>query len=294
MRYTLRHLEVFLAVAREQSISRAAEQLSMSQSATSAALQEFENRYQMQLFDRTAKRLRLNPLGAAIRTKAEGLMAHALEFERELLQHEEQGHLRVGASLTIGNYLAFKYLATYMQEHPAADVDITVSSTPEIVAKVLNFDVDVGLIEAELHHDELLLQPWCADIMIPFCAPSHPLARKKQLSDKDILGCHWIVREPGSAHRQTFDRAMHGLLPDLDIRLELTHNEAIKNAVKTGLGVGCLSRIAIADEIEQGALIPLPLKNREINRHFYIITHKHAPVSQAVNWWIELCKEGAQ
>lgn len=290
MKYTLRHIEVFLAVAREQSISRAAEQLAMSQSATSAALQEFERRYDMQLFDRSAKRLKLNPLGAAIRTKAEGLMAHAQEFDRELNQHEEQGHLRVGASLTIGNYLAYKYLATYVQQHPNAKVEIDVSNTPEVAGKVLNFEVDVGLIEAEFHHDNLLLQPWRDDSMIAFCSPQHPLAGKKALSDQDILACHWILREPGTAHRQAFDGAMQELLPDLDVRLELTHNEAIKNAVKSGLGVGCLSRIAIEDEIQMGALVPLPLKTRAIDRRFYIVTHKQAAPNQAVDWWLALCR----
>lgn len=290
MRYTLRHLEVFLAVAKEQSISRAAQALSMSQSATSAALQEFENRYNMQLFDRSAKRLRLNSFGSTIRTKAEGLMAHAREFDRELHKHEEMGHLKVGTSYIIGNYLAFKYLAAYMQQHPEAEVEMTVSSTPDIVTQVLNFNVDVGLIEAELHHNDLQLQPWREDRMCAFCSPSHPFAQKTQLNDDEILSCSWILREPTSGHRQNFDRAMQGLLPDLKIALELTHNEAIKNAVKAGLGVGCLSEIAVADEVEQGSLVPLTLEGRSMHRYFYIVTHKQAPPSQAVEWWVELCK----
>ncbi len=263
----------------------------MSQSAVSAALQEFEHRYELQLFDRSGKRLRLNDLGNTIRHKAENLMAHARDFEKELKQHEELGHLNVGASLTIGNYLAVKYLATYIQQHPQAKVELTVSNTPDIVAKVLNLEVDIGLIEAELHHEELNLLPWRADQMLAFCRPDHPLAGKAQLTDKEILSCTWILREPGTAHRQTFDRAMQGLLTNLDIRLELTHNEAIKNAVKAGLGVGCLSEIAIADEIEQGSLVALPLKNRPMNRHFYIITHKQAAPSQAASWWTNLCKK---
>jgi DNA-binding transcriptional LysR family regulator len=289
MKYTLRHLQVFLAVAKEQSVSRAAELLSMSQSATSASLQEFENRYDMQLFDRSAKRLRINNLGTSIRVKAEALMAHAQEFDRELNQNEEFGHLRVGSSYTIGNYLAVKYMATYMQQHLQAKVDIVVSKSPEVVDKVLNFEVDVGLIEAEMHHEDLHSQPWRADSMAVFCSPDHPLAAKKHLTDRDILSCHWILREPATAHRQAFDHSMQGLLADLNIRLELTHNEAIKNAVKSGLGVGCLSRIAVGDEIELGVLVELPLKDRSINRHFYIITHKQATSSKAVDWWIHLC-----
>jgi DNA-binding transcriptional LysR family regulator len=293
MKYTLRHLEVFLAVAKEQSISKAAEQLSMSQSATSAALQEFEHRYDMQLFDRSAKRLRLNSKGATIRSKAERLMAHAREFDSELKQHEELGHLKVGASLTIANYLAAGYLASYMQQHPMAEVEITAASSPQIIDKVLNFEVDVGLIEAEMHHNDLSQTLWREDNMVAFCRPDHPFAKKNSLNDRDILACHWIVREPGTAHRKTFDEAMHGLLVDLDIRLQLPQNEAIKNAVKAGLGVGCLSELAIADEIEQGTLLALPLKRRPMNRHFYIVTHKHTAPTQAVERWIALCNKDA-
>lgn len=289
MKYTLRHLQVFLAVAKEQSISRAATHLSLSQSATSAALQEFEARYNMQLFDRAAKRLRLNRFGESIRTKAEALMVHAQEFDRELQGKEEQGHLRVGASLTIGNYVAVKHLATYMKRNRDARVEMEVASTPEIVAKVLNFELDIGLIEAEFHHDDLTLEPWCEDKMVVFCRPDHPLANKPQLSGKDVLSADWILRESGSGHRQTFDRTMQGLLPDLNIVLELTHNEAIKNAVKAGLGVGCLSEIAVADEIKQGTLVALAIKGRAMNRMFYFVTHRKVGANHAAVNWMQIC-----
>lgn len=291
MRYTLRHLEVFLAVAREESISKAAAMLCMSQSATSSALQEFENRYGLQLFDRGGKRLRLNSFGQSIRIKAESLMVRLHDFDRELKGQEDFGHLRIGASLTIGNYLAIKYLAAYMQQYPQARVEMEVQSSPEIVSQVLNFQVDIGLIEAELHHPDLSLLPWRADNMVIFCAASHSLAEKKQLSDQDLLNALWILREPDSGHRQTFDRSMQGLLPDLNIVLELRHNEAIKNAVKAGLGIGCLSEIAIADEIAEGSLIPLATKARSMHRNFYFVMRKNTALTQAVSWWMNLCQQ---
>lgn len=290
MKYTIRHLQVFLAVAKDESISRAAEALSLSQSATSAALQEFENRYDMKLFDRSAKRLQLNSFGREIRSKAERLMAHAQEFDRELLLKTELQQLRVGASYTIGNYLAMKYLAAHLKKQPDSKVDIAVGNTPQIVSKVLNFEVDIGLIEAEVNHSDLDIQPWQEDRMCLFCLPDHPLAKKKTLSDKDLLSCNWILREAKSGHRQTFDRAMQGLLPDLNITLELGHNDAIKNAVKAGLGVGCLSELAVAEEIEHGLLVPLASKRKMI-RSFYFVRHKQSPPNQAVDQWLALCRD---
>ncbi|NIB45178.1 LysR family transcriptional regulator [Pseudomaricurvus alkylphenolicus] len=291
MKYTLRHLEVFLAVAGEQSISRAAEQLSMSQSAVSAALQEFENRYDMLLFDRSAKRLRLNGLGVTIRTKAESLLSNAQDFDRELKQHEELEPLKVGTSLTIANYLASEYLADYLHRHPRSEVEVVAASSPEIARKVLNFEIDIGLIEAEMHHSDLSQTPWREDRMVVFSRPDHPLATRRQLTDKDILACQWILREPGTAHRKTFDEAMYGLLVDLDIRLQLPQNEAIKNAVRAGLGIGCLSQLAVADDLERGLLVELPLKERPMHRRFYIVTHKHSASSRTVERWMNLCTD---
>jgi DNA-binding transcriptional LysR family regulator len=290
MKYTLRHLQVFLAVAKDESISRAAEALSMSQSATSAALQEFENRYNMQLFDRSAKRLQLNNYGRQLRSQAQSLMDHAQAFDLELLHKPNLSQLNVGASYTIGNYVAMKYLAAFLERHPDSKVDISVGNTPQIISKVLNFEVDIGLIEAEVNHSDLDIQPWQEDRMCLFCLPDHPLAAKKKLSDKDLLSCQWILREEKSGHRQTFDRAMQGLLPDLNITLELGHNDAIKNAVKAGLGVGCLSELAVAEEIEHGLLVPLVSK-RSMIRNFYFVRHKQSPANQAVELWLSLCRD---
>ena len=289
MKYTLRHLQIFLAVARHQSISRASAELSMSQSAVSAALQEFEARYDMQLFDRGGKRLKLNHYGDSVRSHAEALMVQAQTFDQFLLGREEPGDLRVGASLTIGNYVAVKHLAVYMQRHPDAVVEMTVGSTPEVVEKVQNFELDIGLIEAELHNEQLDFHVWCDDRMVVFCRPDHPLAGKANLNDRDLLSLSWILRESSSGHRQTFDRSMQGLLPELNIVLELTHNEAIKNAVKAGLGVGCLSEMAIEEELQSGTLKILPLKKRPMHRKFYFVTHRQVAMSQATQEWIQMC-----
>jgi len=106
MKYSFRQLEVFLAAARFQNITRAAESLAMSQSAASSALKELENQFNIQLFDRVGKRLQLNELGRLYRPKVEAVLAQATELEQTFNKHSEVGALKVGATLTIGNYLA--------------------------------------------------------------------------------------------------------------------------------------------------------------------------------------------
>jgi DNA-binding transcriptional LysR family regulator len=293
MHYTLRQLDVFLAVARTQNISRAAEALAMSQSAVSGALSDLERHFDVQLFDRIGKRIQLNDLGRMLRPRAEALLEQAKDLERALHRHSDIGRLQIGATLTIGNYLAVELIARFMREQAGAQVNLIVANTAEIVQKVTNFELDLGLVEGELTHPELEITPWRQDELVVFCAPQHPLSNKKTLSDADLREAVWILRETGSGTRQTFERAMHGLVPELNIMLELQHTEAIKRAVEAGLGLGCISRVALVEAFRRGNLIPLEVPHRDLHRHFYFIIHRHKYRSAGVQRWLSLCAEEA-
>jgi len=289
MHYSLRQLEVFLAVAATENISRAAESLSMSQSAVSGSLSELENHFDVQLFDRIGKRIQLNEFGRALRPRAQALLEQALDLESALRKHTDVGRLQLGATLTIGNYLAVELMARFMSEQPGAQVTLEVANTAEIVDKVTNFQLDIALIEGELTHPDLEITQWLEDELVVFCAPSHPLAKKKKLGDADLQQAAWIVREAGSGTRQSFDRAMHGLLPGLQIMLELQHTEAIKRAVEAGLGLGCISKIALVDAFKRGSLLPLEVPHRDFRRHFYLVLHRHKYRSAGIEHWIKMC-----
>ena len=291
MRYTLRQLEVFIATAHFENITKAAESLAMSQSAASGALRDLEQQFAVQLFDRVGKRLQVNELGRLIRPRAESLLEQARELEQEFIQHRDVGRLRLGATLTIGNYLAVALIAEFMQRAPGAEVSLEVANTSAIAKMVLNFDLDIGLIEGELQHPELEVSRWREDELVVFCSPDHPLARKKRLSDEDLLAARWILRESGSGTRQGFDRAMHGLLPELNITLELQHTEAIKRAVAAGLGISCLSKITLAEDFERQSLVPLAVPQRDFQRGFYCILRKDKYRSAGIRQWLALCRE---
>ncbi|GAA5316200.1 MAG: LysR family transcriptional regulator [Candidatus Pelagadaptatus aseana] len=290
MKYSLRQLEVFLAAAHYENITRAADSLAMSQSAASSSLRDLEKQFDIQLFDRVGKRLQLNELGRFLRPRAEALLQQAKEFERDLNQRSDVGHLNIGATLTIGNYLAVEMMARYMADHEDSNVRLTVANTSEIARKVENFELDVGLIEGELQHTDLEVIPWRGDDLVVFCAPQHPLAGRQELSDEDLLQAEWVVRESGSGTRQAFDRAMHGLVGELQLRHELQHTEAIKRAVEACLGIGCLSEIALRDAFRRGSLVPLPVPHRDWHRQFYIIIHKQKYRSAGVESWLSLCR----
>lgn len=290
MRYTLRQLEVFLAVAHHENVTRAADDLAMSQSACSGALKDLENQYEIQLFDRIGKRLQLNELGRLLRFKAEALLEAARNLDEELRNHRGVGVIKVGATLTIGNYLAVGLISQFMEDAPNASVTLEVANTRRIAEKILNFEIDIGLIEGEYHHPDLDIIAWQQDELVCFCSPQNPLAAKQALTDDDLAEARWILREAGSGTRQTFDRAMQGLLPRLHILLELQHTEAIKRAVESELGIACLSRISLLDAFRRGSLRPLSVPHRDFRRNFYIVLHKHKYRSAGILKWLELCE----
>jgi DNA-binding transcriptional LysR family regulator len=292
VRFTLRQLEVFLCVARFESVSQAARELGMSQSAASGSLADLEGQFDIQLFDRVGKRLVLSELGRAIRPSAEALDGHARELETRMANRSEIGPLRVGATLSIGNYLVAPLLARFLKLHATAKVTVHIANTAEIARMVRNFELDVGLIEGELEDPELEITSFRADELCVFCAPEHPFAKLRTLSDRHLRSADWIVREPGSGTRQAFEHSMHGILPELRILLELQHTEAIKSAVKAGLGVGCVSRIALADEFALGTLEACRVPGRDFRRQFYLVVRRDKYRGPAIREWFALARGG--
>lgn len=292
-RYTLRQLEIFLATAHHENLSKAAHSLAMSQSAASAALRELEQQFGLQLFDRVGKRLKLNGSGRLLQPRAEELLERAEALERLMGKPRETSPIRVGATLSIGNYLTVPLIARFMEEHPGARITLQVANTAAVSRRVLRYELDMGLIEGEVNDPDLAITPWRDDELVIFCSPRHPLAQRGPLQDRDLQRARWILREPGSGTRQTFDRAMHDLLPQLDVMLELQHTEAIKRAVEGDMGLGCLSRVTLADAFASGRLVPLLAPRRNFRRKFYLILHRQKYQSAAMEEWLRLLQQSA-
>lgn len=292
--FTLRQLQIFIATAHYQNVSQAAEALAMSQSAASSALKELEAQFDIQLFDRVGKRLQLNSTGETLRAQAAALLQQASELEQSFLAQPSISELSIGATLTIGNYLAIDLIQAFKRLHPKAKLELKVANTQSIANAVRNFEIDIGLIEGEYHDERLLIEPWQNDELSIFCSPAHPFAKKRKLSDKDLTQAKWVMREQGSGTRQIFERAMSGLSSDIDIELELEHTEAIKHAVSANMGLGCLSKTAINEGIKRGDFVALKAPQRDFTRQFYFVLHKQKYTSEAVKAWLALCKSKKQ
>ena len=290
MHFTLRQLQIFAATARYGSVSAAAAAVSLTQSAASTALAELERQSGQRLFDRVGKSLRLNELGRTLLPKAVELLDRAAEIDDLLIGHEAIGNLNVGATLTIGNYLATLIVAEFLQRHPQARVRLEVRNTTTLLDALAAHEVDLGLVEGDCRHPELEVVPWIDDDLAVFCAPGHPLAGK-QAGLARLLKEAWIMREPGSGTRETFEHAFRHHLPALQVRLELEHTEAIKRAVESGLGLGCISRLALRDAFRRGSLVEVRTPALDLRRTFNFVWHRDKFHGAGLRAFLALCRE---
>lgn len=290
MRYTLRQLEVFAAVGRCESVSRAAETLALSQSAVSTALGGFERQFDGQFFDRVGKTLQLNELGQQLLPKAVELLDRAREIEDLLQGKSGFGTIQIGATLTIGNYLATLITASFLQQHPESRIRLQVHNTATIVQQVARYELDLGLIEGDCQHPDLEVQRWVEDELVVFCSPHYHLAQQGEVTLEKLAAQPWIVREHGSATRETLDHAMRHHHASLNIRLELEHTEAIKRAVEFGLGIGCISRLALHEAFRRGSLVPIAAPWLDLRRQFQFLWHKQKYQTAGMREFLALCR----
>lgn len=294
MRYSLRQMQVLASIGQLGSVSLAAERLAMSQSAASTALAELERQFGRVLFDRQGKRLRLNETGRMVLPKVLELLDRADELESLLSGRHGVGNLRVGATLTVGNYLATMLIAEFMRRYPESRPSLEVDNTSHIAAKVADFELDIGMIEGEVSDPNLEITDWVGDELAVFCAPGHRLAGRRRPRFDTVMQEPWIVREPGSGTRQTLDRAMAPLLRKgmpWKVRLELEHTEGIKRAVEAGLGIGCVSRLALAEAFRRGTLVEIPTPQLDLSRRFYFIRHRQKYATPGLTVFLDLCRE---
>jgi DNA-binding transcriptional LysR family regulator len=283
VRITLRQLHIFHLVAESGTTASAAAALALSQSATSAAVNELERLLDLQVFDRVGKRLQLNDNGRALLPSALALLDGAQSIEQWAFDRESQiGTLRIGASTTIGNYLLPELLAGFRNRlsEPARrgwDLKVTIANTAAIAAQVAAFELDLGLIEGPCHESTLTVRPWREDELIVVAAPGDqivPRARRRKVSLQTLRDATWLLRETGSGTREIIDQLLIPHLHRLRPGIEFGTSEAIKRAAASGLGITCLSRCVVEDFLRTGALAAPATELPRLSRQFYILTHE--------------------
>lgn len=286
MHITLRQLEVFAEVLKSGSTTQASQRLALSQSAVSAALTDLEGQLGVQLFDRVGKRLVVNEHGRLLYPRALAALEQASEIEQ--LFREANGAIRVFASSTIGNYILPEVIARYRRDFPELPLELSVGNSQDVITAVADFRVDIGLIEGPCHAAEIIAEPWLEDELVVFAAPSSPLLQG-EVTLEALAAAPWILRERGSGTREIVDYLLLSHLPQFQLGMELGNSEAIKHAVRHGLGISCLSRRVIAEQLETGTLVEVTLPLPRLVRTLWRIHHRQKHLSSALTRFIRYC-----
>jgi DNA-binding transcriptional LysR family regulator len=281
---TLEQLRVFVAVAEREHVTRAAADLNLTQSATSAAVAALEARYATKLFNRIGRRIELTQAGRLFLVEARAVLARAAAAETVLaeLAGLKRGSLALAASQTVGNYWLPPLMHRYRTEYPGIALGLTIGNTETVVAAVRDGIADLGFVEGRVDDPALSVTPVADDELVLVVSAALPRPKRRAVAAADLKAMRWVSREPGSATRALFEEAMAraGLrLSDIDVILELPSNEAVIAAVQDGAGAAILSKLVVAALLDSGSLVALDLALPK--RQFFVLRHQERSITQA-------------
>ncbi|MBO0214320.1 LysR family transcriptional regulator [Vibrio sp. Vb2880] len=286
---SLKQLRVFTTITQHKTLTAAAEVLFLSKAAVSMALSELEKQLGHALFDRVNNRLILNQEGQKLLPLADELLSRAKDLDHLFEDNQTlSGQLRIGASDTIGNQVAPYLLSAFRAQFQHQSQSLFISNSALICQKLVDYELDIALIEGKTLHPQLMSTQFSQDEMCIVCAPTHPLASKDKIVLSDFEHSEWVLREAGSGSREFFLRVMAPRIEQWHEAFELNTTEALINSVSAGLGFGCLSRLAAQTAIHDGRVhvlnVPLDMKRR-----FWVLVHKEKYQSPLLKRFIEFC-----
>lgn len=275
-----RHLRIFTAVCETMSMTKAARHLYISQPAVSQTITELEEYYDVRLFERMSNKLYLTDAGKQLLPLAQEAMKLQATIETTMRDFRQENSIRLGATVTIGTYLLPRIVKAIQSIQPQIRVQTVVDNTSAIEERLLNSDLDIGLVEGQITSSQLVTEPFYEDELVIVCAPNHPLAGKDLVRVRDLQNHAFILREEGSGSRLLFSKRMEEKSITYRIVGVLSNTEAILNSAQQGLGLGVVSRIAVA--VEQPGLKVLNIPDLNLTRTFDIVYHRHKSVKNAL------------
>ena len=269
---TLPQLCVFEAVARLGSYTRAAEELHMAQPTVSVQIKKLTETAGVPLLEQLGKRIHVTESGRALLETCVEIFQALTKIENRFasIRALESGRLRLAVSTT-GSYFASRLLAAFVQEHPGIDVALQIHQRQTLLARIADNADDLYIFATPPRDGEVVVQQIMPNPMVVFARADHPLAAQRGITLERLATEPFLIREPGSGTRAAALEifAQRGLRPKL--RMELSSNDAIKQAILAGLGISILSRYTLGVDSEQKQLVTLDVEGFPLERHWYFV-----------------------
>ncbi|MBI4963432.1 MAG: LysR family transcriptional regulator [Desulfomonile tiedjei] len=280
----MRRLEVLCKVIELKSFTKAAEALLLSQPTVSEHIRSLEEALGERLIDRLGREVLATPAGRVFYQYARNI----IQLREEAVQALEQfkgnlsGHLTLGASTIPGTYVVPRFIGSFKAIHPAIQMTLRISDTAQIVRAVLEGDLEAGMIGSKWNDRRILLEELFTDELILAVFSGHPWARKKRISPDEMIGEPFILRERGSGTRMVMERILeeHGFdASRLFVVAEMGSTEAVRQGIKARIGVSILSRQAVEDDMQYGALEPVEIDGIRFYRPLYLVQRRNRRLS---------------
>ena len=271
---TIRHLKIFIAVAECGSMNMAAKKLFLSQPTISQAIRELEEYYDTRLFDRLSKRLHITPSGQDLLSSAYQVVSQFEQMERQMKKNHRKEVLRIGSTITIGSCLISNVLNDFEQMMPDTETYTFIGNTRLIEEKLLKSELDIALVEGEIHHPDLITIPSIRDFLVLGCSSNHPFASRNEIRISELEEQKFIIREQGSGTRALFDQfiKLHSL--NLPIAWEATCPDAFRNAILYNQCLAVVSVRLLERDIRDGMVRIFNPQTSELERSFSLVYHK--------------------
>jgi DNA-binding transcriptional LysR family regulator len=282
-------LRTFLAVRRHRNLTRAADELFISQPAVSRRIARLEKSLGLQLFERLGKILHLTDAGEALAQEAVSLIGAAGRLAEVVRARRAgmEGRLRVGASTTPGLYLLPRVLKAFQDRFPEVEIRYSVENSLLIEEKIVRNELDMGFVGAHLSHAALRLKPLLEDDIVWYAADTHPLAKRTTAAPRELASTMCFVRESGSATRRMADAWLRRSRARLGKTILISCPEAAKVLVRSGLGVSYMSACGLDGDGGAG-LRRLPLTGGPLTRPIYLVTHADKRISPPMACFLKL------
>ncbi len=275
MHVTLRMLDVFQAVARNLNFTRAAEELHLSQPAVSMQIKQLEDSIGLPLFEQLGKKIYLTEAGREMfhySRKVSDLMSEA-ELVFEELKGIERGRLDIAVAST-ANQFGTRLLAAFSRQHPGMTYRLDVTNRQSLIAQLEGNEIDLVVMGRPPDGMDVEMTMIMENPLVVIAAPDHPFAAQETVELKALENVPFVAREEGSGTRIAVERffSEHGI--QLHTSIELSSNDAIKQAVQAGLGLGIVSVHTLSLELSVDRLRVLPVEHFPILRHWYIVCRR--------------------
>ena len=267
-------METFLTVCQCMNFTRASEELNITQPAVSQHIRYLEKHYQVKLFRYEGKKLKMTPAGEMLRSAAMTMMHDEISLENQI-RHLSEGFqdIRFGATMTVGEIVMARILKRYLSVYPDAHLHMEVANTQELLHKLDHGDIDFAIVEGFFKKSEYDFLHYSTEDYIAVCSPSYPFHRKvKRLVD--LFDERLLLREAGSGTREVLERYLDSknfCVEDFVKTAEIGSLHTIKELTKEGLGITFLYEVAVREELENGELKQIELKDFQISHDFTFI-----------------------